>query len=140
MPRFQATVRSPWPASRAYRYLADLEHFAEWDPGTERSEQVAPGAYDVTVSTLGRSITLRYEVQEADPPRRLLAEAETKTLRLVDDITIDDASGGSVVTYDATLHLRGPLRVLGPLFAPGFKRTVERGATGLAKALEGVPA
>ncbi len=140
MPRFQATVRSPWPASRAYLYLADLEHFAEWDPGTERAEQVEPGAYDVTVSTLGRSLTLRYEVKDADPPRRLVAGAQTKTLELVDDITIEEVPDGSIVTYDATLQLRGPLRVLGPLFAPGFRRTVERGATGLAQALEGVPA
>ena len=108
MPRFQATVRSPWPASRAYLYLVDLEHFAEWDPGTERAEQVEPGAYDVTVSTLGRSLTLRYEVKDADAPRRLVVGAETKTLELVDDITIEEVPDGSIVTYDATLRSSGP--------------------------------
>jgi hypothetical protein len=140
MPHFQASVRCPWTADRAYDYLADLEHFEDWDPGTVRAEQVAPDAYDVTVKTFGREMTLRYEVVEAAPPRHLRLVAQTRTLRLVDEITIEDASAGCVVTYDATLTLKGPLAILSPLFAPGFKRTVDRGAAGLRTALEGVPA
>jgi hypothetical protein len=138
MPHFQASVRSPWPAARAYEYLADLEHFEEWDPGTVRAEQVAADAYDVTVKTFGRELTLRYEVVDAEPPRHLRLVAETTTLRLVDEITIAEADTGCVVTYDATLTLRGPLRIIAPIFAPGFKRTVDRGAAGLGTALEGV--
>jgi hypothetical protein len=140
MPHFRASVRSPWPAARAYDYLADLEHFEEWDPGTVKAEQVSADAYDVTVKTFGREITLRYEVVEADPPRHLKLVAETRTLHLVDEITIADTDTGCVVTYDATLTLKGPLRLLDPLFAPGFKRSVDKGAAGLRTTLEGVPA
>jgi hypothetical protein len=140
MPHFRKSVRCPWPADRAYDYLADLEHFEEWDPGTVRAVQVRDDAYDITVKTFGRELTLRYEVVDAEPPRQLRLVAETGTLHLVDEITISEADGGCVVTYDATLTLKGPLRLLDPLFAPGFKRTVEKGAAGLATALEGVPA
>jgi hypothetical protein len=145
MPHFRASVRSPWSAEHAFDYLADLEHFAEWDPGTVKSERVsteptAKPAYDVTVKTFGREIVVRYVVEEADPPRRLHLVAETTTLRLVDDITVAPDGTGCIVTYDATLTLRGPLRLLDPLFAPGFKRTVDRGAAGLRTTLEGVPA
>lgn len=146
MPRAQAQIRSPWTSARAFAYLADLEHFAEWDPGTRRSEPVRsadPGAlpaYDVTVSTGGRELTLRYEVAEHDPPRHLLLRAEHAMLRLVDEITVVDAGDGCVVTYAAALTLRGPLRLLDPFFARGFRRTVDRGAAGLRRALEGVPA
>ena len=145
MPHFRASVRSPWSARHAFEYLADLEHFEEWDPGTVKSERVPtaptePPAYDVTVKTFGREIVVRYEVVDTDPHRCLHLVAETKTLRLVDDITIEPAGNGCIVTYDATLHLRGPLRVLGPLFAPGFKRTVDKGAAGLRTTLEGVAA
>jgi hypothetical protein len=142
MPQFQATVRSPWTATRTFEYLADLEHFAEWDPGTVKSERVPtdasePPAYDVTVKTLGRRLTVRYEVVEAYAPRRLYLVAESSTLRLVDTITIAEADDGCLVTYDAALTLRGALRLLDPLFAPGFRRTVDRGAAGLASVLDG---
>ena len=146
MPHFTAAVRSPWSAGRAFEYLADLEHFADWDPGTVKSERVpanrvgAPPAYDVTVRTFGRELTLRYEIVQYAAPRHLKAVAETRSLRLVDDITVEPDGDGSIVTYFATLTLRGPLRLLDPLFGPGFKRTVERGAAGLTTALEGVPA
>lgn len=142
MPQFQATVRSPWTAARTFEYLADLEHFADWDPGTVKSERVPteasqPPAYDVTVKTFGRKLTVRYEVVEAYAPRRLYLVAETSTLRLVDTIAIAEAGDGCLVTYDASLTLKGVLRVLDPLFAPGFRRTVDRGAAGLAAVLDG---
>lgn len=146
MPHYQTQVRSPWTSERAFAYLADLKHFVEWDPGTLRSEHVrstdprAVPAYEVTVSTGGRELTLCYEVVERDPPRHLLLRAENAMLRLVDEITVADARDGCVVTYDAALTLRGPLRLLDPLFARGFRRTVDRGAAGLRRVLEGVPA
>lgn len=145
MPSYSRTVRSPWSPERAFDYLADLTNFTEWDPGTVRVAPVPAGAHghpasDVTVKTFGRELTLRYEIVERDPPRHLLLRAETSTLRLVDEITIVPTQHGSVVTYDATLTLRGPLRLAGPLFAPGFRRTVDRGAAGLTTVLEGVPA
>ncbi len=58
MPHVRAAVRSPWSAVHAFEYLADLEHFAEWDPGTVKSERIpatrpgAPPEWDVTVRTL----------------------------------------------------------------------------------------
>jgi hypothetical protein len=146
MPHFQATVRSPWTAERTFEYLADLEHFAEWDPGTVKSERIpatrpgAPPEWDVTVRTFGRELTLRYEIVQYAAPRHLRAAAETKALLLVDDITVAPDGDGCIVTYDASLTLRGPLRLFDPLFAPGFRRTVEKGAAGLTSVLEGVRA
>lgn len=146
MPRYQATVRSPWSATQAFEYLADLEHFVEWDPGTVKSERLpatrpgAPPEWDVTVRTFGRELTLRYEIVQYAAPRHLKATAETSTLRLIDDITVAPDGDGCIVTYDASLTLRGPLRLLDPLFAPGFKRTVDKGAAGLTTVLEGVAA
>ncbi len=96
-----------------------------------------PPAYDVTVKTFGRRLTVRYEVLEAYAPRRLYLVAENNTLRLVDTITIAEADDGCFVTYEASLALRGALRLLDPLFAPGFRRTVDRGAAGLAAVLDG---
>jgi hypothetical protein len=36
MARDVTTIRSPRAAAAAFDYLADLHHFAEWDPGVRR--------------------------------------------------------------------------------------------------------
>jgi hypothetical protein len=74
-------------ADEAFTYMADLRNFASWDPGVVRSEQVAgnglgpDAAYDVTVRNGGRDMTLRYEVVEYDPPRRVKVAARRRCSR-----------------------------------------------------------
>ena len=146
MPRFQATVRSPWTAARTFAYLADLEHFAEWDPGTLQSERVP----DPGVAAAG----LRRDRLDVRPPRSpsatrwsrrthpgacyLVAEnSDAPTRRRRSRSPRPTTAASSPTT--ASLTLPGPLRLLDPLFAPGFRRTVDRGAAGLAAVLEELP-
>jgi len=143
MPHYETRVRSPWPAERAFEYMCDLEHFAEWDPGVEHASRVAGGApgagatYDVTVSAMGRDLTLRYETVEIDPPSRVEVRAETATLRSIDVITVEEDPGaGCIVTYDADLSLKGLLRFGDPLLGLAFRRIGDRAAAGLRAALE----
>jgi carbon monoxide dehydrogenase subunit G len=146
MPSYQTTVASPWSADRAFDYLVDLEHFADWDPGVKRATRAPasePGtapAFDVTVGGVGRDLTLRYEVVAADRPRRFEARAETGTLRSVDVITVAaEPGGGSRVTYDADLSFKGVLRVGNPLLGLAFRRLGDRAAEGLRAKLAGAP-
>ena len=147
MPRFVTRVRTPWDPSRAFTYMSDLEKFDEWDPGTKQATRVvgdAPGlgtAYDLVVETAGRKITMRYETIEFDAPRRVVAQAETKSLRSLDIITVEDGEdGGSIVTYDANLSLRGLAKLATPLLALAFGRIGDQAAAGLREALEGTEA
>jgi hypothetical protein len=149
MPRYQTTIRTPWSTDRAFDYLSDLEHFAEWDPGVRHATRIdgAPGApgsrYAVTVKGPGRSLTLRYEITSAERPHRVEIRAESPTLVSVDVMTFADRDdSGCDVSYDARLDLRGLLRAANPLLALGFRRIGDRAAAGLRRALEGefVPA
>ena len=36
MPRYVTHLKTPWEPARAFEYLVDLEHFADWDPGVTR--------------------------------------------------------------------------------------------------------
>jgi carbon monoxide dehydrogenase subunit G len=143
VPRYQTTVRTPWPRQRAFEYLSDLEHFAEWDPGVKRAVQYGgSGAelgatYDVTVAGVGRDLTLRYEIVEIDVPARLEVRAETSMLRSVDVMTFEVADGGCEVTYDADLSLTGVFRLGNPVLGLVFGRIGDRAAGGLRAALEG---
>ncbi len=147
MPHYRTAVDTPWSPQRAFDYLSDLEHFAEWDPGVKRSVQVAGAgvavraAFDVTVGGVGRDLTLRYEIVEMSAPERIEVRAETATLLSVDVMTFEPAGdGGCRVTYDADLSLKGALRFANPLLGVVFGRIGDRAAAGLRRVLEGTGA
>lgn len=147
MARYQTSVRTSWAPQRAFEYMSDLENFDQWDPGTQSAVRVvgsAPGlgtAYDLVVRTAGREMTLRYETTEFDAPRRLTAQADTGTLRSLDIISVEATpDGGSIVTYDANISLKGLAKLGTPLLAFAFQRIGDQAAAGLRQALEGVEA
>jgi carbon monoxide dehydrogenase subunit G len=145
MARFADTVMtSTWSQDDAFAYMADARNFAEWDPGTERVEQVTgdgggPDAvFDVTVELGSRTTTLRYTMTEWDPPHRVTLEASNSWMHLRDEITVDRVEADTLVTYDARITLRGPLKVFDRLLERKFQEVGARGAAGLQQRLEPV--
>ena len=144
MARFTVHIHTPRSVEDAFDYLADLRNFAEWDPGVNGVEQISgsgggPDAvFDVRVKGFVGEMTLRYRTVEYERPERLVVRAETAALVSEDTIAVADVPlGGSLVTYDAQLHLRHVLRVADPLLSRGFEKVVERAAAGLERHLDG---
>ncbi len=142
MARYSVTVASPWKPEQAFTYMADVRHFAEWDPGVKRSRLVrgeGPGpdaAYDVTVDAGRRSMTLTYEVTSWEPTSRIVLRAESSWLRSVDEIRVEPSELGCEVTYDAELTLKNVLGIFGPLLGRSFEKIGDRAAAGLRDVLE----
>lgn len=141
MAHYVTSVATPLSVAEAFAYMADVTHFAEWDPGVKRAVRVAGGAgvgaaYDVTVKAGGTTV-MRYEVKEYEPPGRILLVARTTFLTSVDEVRVVAAGQGSVVTYDARLTLNGAGRLLDPLLGLAFRRIGDRAAAGLQRALKG---
>lgn len=83
-------------------------------------------------------IDLKYKTLEHDAPDRTVLEATSSTLRSYDVISFVDApDGGTDVTYDATLELRGLFSPLGIGLGLVFDRIGDKAAAGLAKILDG---
>jgi len=145
MARYLMHVRTPKSPAEAFAYMADLNNFAEWDPGVARVKQVKgegggpDTAFDVDVKAFGRSITLRYDTITYDAPNTVVAFADGRLLTSRDTITVkaDDSGSGSIVTYDAVLKLKGPLALADPLLGRSFKQIGDRAAVGLVAALAG---
>ena len=142
MPRYVATVRTELSPKDAFAFVADLRNLAVWDPGVRTVEQTegdgvgADATYDVTLSTA--PMTLTYETRALEPNRSVTLEATTPFLRSLDIISVAKDGAGSIVTYDATLSLRGPLGLADPLMVPVFNRIGDKAAAGLRESLEGV--
>jgi hypothetical protein len=141
MARYIVTLPSPLSPSEAFAYMANLENFANWDPGVSRSvrkrgnDATVGTTYDVTV-TAGTRPTLRYEVLQVEPGKRVLVSARTWALRSVDEISVEPGPhGGSVVTYDAELRLNGPLDLFDRGLGVLFQRLGDKAAKGLRRVL-----
>ena len=139
MARYQTSIQTPMPLEQAFDFMADLRNFERWDPGVSSSQQgegVGPGL-DAVYEVFANGTQLTYSIVEYDRPRRLVAEANTDRLRSYDVITIEAVGLGSVVTYDATLELKGLYRLFGPVMGLIFRRIGSQADTGLQKALDG---
>jgi Polyketide cyclase / dehydrase and lipid transport len=141
MARYTTSVRSPKPAEEAFAYLSDFSTTAEWDPGVIEAERLSAGPlgegseFRVVAEFIGRRVPLTYIVTAYEPPRRIVLRGESSTVISLDEITVDRANGGALVTYDARLSLKGPLRVVDPLLGLAFRRTGDRAAAGIRGAL-----
>jgi hypothetical protein len=142
MARYVTSVTTPLSSAEAFAYMADVTHFVDWDPGVKRVLRVAGhgagvgAAYELTVKA-GSTTVMRYEVKEYEPPRRILLVARTSFLTSVDEIRVEPAGSGCIVTYDAKLTLNGPLGLFDPLLRLAFRRIGDRAAAGLKRVLSG---
>ena len=145
MASYAATITSARSAADTFAYLAEFSNAAGWDPGVLDAEQVGAGpvtvgtAFRLAVPFLGRRLTLVYQVIRLDPGREVVLRAAGRLLLATDRITVSEDGDRAVVRYEAQVRLRGPLRLVDPLLARGFRAVGDRAAAGLRSALAPVP-
>jgi hypothetical protein len=137
MPQFVTSVETSLSQEEAFEYMTDLRNLPKWDPGVSSAEKIGAGevekgsAFDVVAS--GAKLT--YVVIEFDRPTRAIVEADGPRLRSYDVITIEPAENGSIVTWDATLELKGVFKVFSPALALMFDRIGAKAEAGLQSTL-----
>ncbi len=145
MARIVETFTAPVPPATAFALVADFTTTAEWDPLITAARRLpggpgGPGVGDrveVDLAMGGRTIPAVYETTLHESPHRVVLETSGSWFRGRDDIRVaaGDEPGTSRVTWDATFALRGPLALLDPLLARGFRRVAARAVDGLRVAL-----
>ncbi len=105
--------------------MARFSNAAEWDPGVTEATEADPGApalgstYRLVVRAFGRAVPLEYRIAEFDRPHRVVLSAENSMVRSTDVIEVSaDPGGGSILTYDATLELKGAAVAVHPPARP----------------------
>lgn len=141
MAHYHATIESRRGPAETFDYLATFSNAAQWDPGVLSGEQLDPGPvrlgtrFRLVVPFLGRRLPLTYVVTTYSPDRVVVLDAGSRLLRLADRIEVAAGRDGAMVSYDADVRLRGPLRLLDPVLQRGFGAVGDRAAAGLAAAL-----
>lgn len=141
MARYKASIETPRPPAEAFAYLSDFSTTEEWDPGVVEAERIGDAAvgdgseFRLVADFLGRKTPLVYRIVEYDPPHAVTFRGESSTVVSLDRITFDPSNGGTRVTYDADLALKGPLRIGDPLLGLAFNRVGDRALEGLRRTL-----
>ena len=143
MAHYAATVTTPVPPEDVFTYLADFRTVAEWDPSITSSvhlnadEPIEVGAiFRVTTKTAGQEVVLDFETEELQRPRLIKLKGENDSMVSHDTITIEPTpEGGSAVTYDAQIEMKGAKKLADPLVHLGFQRLGNKARDGLAEKL-----
>lgn len=141
MPHYRTIIASSLQPEAAFAELADFSSSERWDPGVTSARRLDDGPlgvgsrFEVISHFAGRDVPLVYELVEFEPDRRLVLRAESDTLVGLDTITFEPSDGGSSVTYDADLRLKGFLRLLDPVLGIAFRRIGDRARDGLRQTL-----
>lgn len=137
MARFVDAIDLPISPEEAFEYLADFDRTVEWDPGVVETERLTPGpsrlesAFRVVVSFFGQRKALRYTITHYDRPHRLILEGSDAGIFSVDELTFAPREGGTRVTYEACLELRGLARFADPLLDVVFQAIGRKAGRGL---------
>ena len=141
MARYLATADSPREQEDVFSYLADFSTTQEWDPGVAEAQRMDDGdlgegsEFRVVADFMGRRTPLTYVVTDYDAPHSITLRGENATVVSLDTITFARHAGGTRVTYDADLRLKGPLGLADPLLGLVFDRIGDRAVAGLRAAL-----
>ena len=142
MARYSGTVRTSRPPEVVFDYVADFSSVAEWDPGVKEAYPVNSGGvrrgaqFKVISRFLGRDVPLTYRTVELDRPHRVVLQAISDTVVSTDTISFRPLpDGGTLVTYDADLRLKGALRLADLPMRLIFRRIGDRARDGLEEAL-----
>jgi carbon monoxide dehydrogenase subunit G len=146
MARYTATLETPRERRDVAAYLSDFSTTQEWDPGVVEAERLDDGPvgigsrFRVVARFLGRRAELTYEIVRHDPDELVTLRGENATVVSLDTMRFSDTpDGGTRVSYEADLSLKGPLRMLDPLLRLAFNRVGDRAAVGLRDELASGP-
>lgn len=143
MASYETIIEVDSPAEQVFMYLADYSNAGDWDPSVRTASAQGSGSpqmgarYSVTAGFYGRPIDLDYETIEFDAEQgRVVLESNTSSVLRRDVIVVKPRpGGGSAVAFDATVMLKGKMR----LFNKGLQVAVdgigENVATGIKKSL-----
>jgi carbon monoxide dehydrogenase subunit G len=145
MAHYRASVDTRRAPQDVFAYLSDFSTTREWDPGVVEAERVngAPigqgTQFRLVAQFLGRKTPLTYRIVEYDPPRAVTFLGESSTVISRDRITVEMIAGGTRITYDADLALKGLFRIADPLVGLAFNRVGDRALRGLTRTLAARP-
>lgn len=110
MAQYSATINVDASPADAFVYLSDPLNRSEWDPSV-RSVERSGDHFDVTVGFYGKAIDATYSVDEVIEGSKVVFEIGGK-VKGRDVIEIVERDGGSSISLDLQVQMKGAARLL----------------------------
>jgi carbon monoxide dehydrogenase subunit G len=144
MPTVSRTFSVSPPPQQVIDYLKDFANAVEWDPGTQRCTRIDSGAIVEGASwhnvskIFGVTAELTYTLDSLSDSN-LVFRGKNKSSTSVENISIDAANTGSVITYRNDLEMHGPLKLLNPVLKLAFEKLATETEQQLTSVLKRLP-
>jgi hypothetical protein len=146
MAKIEASVVVDRPVEEVWKFVIDFPNAPKVDPDLLECKVTSEGPLGVGTTLQSKRTTrgahlIVWSVTEYEPGRKLIAEvASPQMMRGSRNMmTCESAEGKTKVDIAWDLKLNGFYSLLGPLLAPGFKKTCETQLSNLKHVLESEP-
>lgn len=145
MPIVTRTMTVAAPPDRVVNYLKDFANAEDWDAGTQRCTRNDAGPIKAGSSwhnvskVFGVTAELTYTLEKLSD-RSLIFVGTNARSTSRDEITVDGAEVGSIVTYRADLTMHGAAKLLNPIMKLAFDRLADDTEKQMTKVLNGLGA
>jgi hypothetical protein len=130
------------PIEDVFAVATDVTLTGRWYPADVEEWWVTPPPHGVgsvrraRVKVLGRASENDAVVTEYDPPRRAALKGQSTNAPFEAILAFEPAGSGTRVDVETIFHLRGAMRLIGPLFIRSYERGWERGLGTLKRMME----
>jgi carbon monoxide dehydrogenase subunit G len=140
MAKIEGEIPIDRPAEEVFDFVADSRNEPQYNPAMAEVELLTPlpiGRGTRFRARMGRAGTqMLVELTEFDRPHRLGSRTTSSMMDTSGALTFAADGDGTVMSWDWQVHLKGWMRMLGPLSGPLGGRMERRIWTGLKHQLE----
>lgn len=125
-----------------FAVLTDVTKTGRWYPAKVEEWWTTPPPHGVgsvrraRVLVLGRGVENDAIVTDHEPPRRAAMKGLSSSAPFEVTLAFEPIEGGTRVDVETVFHLRGVMRLIGPMFVKSYERGWERGLANLKRMME----
>ena len=129
-------------AERAFEFVADLRHEAEWNPNTHAVEPRPAGpigvgtVFRVQGRVMGRESCFDVRIVRYQPPHLVSAVVESLPLQITYTYTVEPSEDGVKILHSAEIEPRGMMKLMAPFVGQIFRNQFDLVFPKLKEALE----
>lgn len=130
------------PIQDVFAVLTDVTKTGRWYPAKVEEWWTTPQPHGVgsvrraRVLVLGRGVENDAIVTEHQPPRRAAMKGLSSSAPFEVTLAFEPIDGGTRVDVVSEFHLRGVMRLIGPMFVKNYERGWDRGLANLKRMME----
>ncbi len=136
------TIEIQRPIADVFAVMTDVTRTGDWYPAEVEEWWVTPPPYGVgsvrraRVKLMGRATQNDAVVTEFEPPNHAAMKGLSSMAPFEMRFDFTPTATGTRVEADSTFHLRGVMRLIGPLFIGWYERGWDRGLANLKHMME----